>query len=153
MSKDYRQVRKCLTGQNLLWTSQRQVILQAILESSGHFDAEGLYRNLREKGERVSRATVYRLLPLLRGCGLIHEVFLSEGRTKYERTARYHDHMVCIACGKVIEFADSSLKRVRENVSKRYGFKLVEYGTGIKGICRECQRSRRGERLLNGNRT
>ena len=153
MSKAYQQLRKCLTGQNLLWTAQRQVILQAILESSGHFDAEGLYRNLREKGERVSRATVYRLLPLLQGCGLIREVFRSGGRAKYERTARHHDHMVCVVCDKVIEFTDSSLKRVRENVSKRYGFKLVEYGTGIKGICRECQRSRRGERLLNGNRT
>jgi len=153
MSKAYQQLRKCLAGRNLLWTSQRQVILQAILETRGHFDAESLYRNLREKGERVSRATVYRLLPHLQGCGLIREVFRSGGRAKYERTARHHDHMVCIACGKVIEFTDPSLKKAREKISKRYGFKVVEYGTGIKGICRECQRGRRGERFLNGNRT
>ena len=153
MGKVYRQVQKCLAGRNLVWTSQRQIILQGILETKGHFDADGLYGRLREKGEQVSRATVYRLLPHLQGCGLIREVFRSGGRAKYEHTARHHDHMVCVICGKVIEVTDPGLKKVRERVAKRYGFKPVEFGTGIKGICRECQRGGRGERLSSGNRT
>jgi len=131
---------------NLQWTSQRELVLQEILETPAHFDADALLARLRERGHAVSRATVYRTLPHLQACGLIREVLRCQGRAQYERTATHHDHMVCVRCGKIIEFRDDRIEKLQENLCRKHGFKPLDHRLGIRGICNECQQ--RAERNL-----
>jgi Fur family ferric uptake transcriptional regulator len=94
----------------------------------------------------VSRATIYRTLPLLDRCGLIQEVFRVGGRTQYEVKSEHHDHMLCIRCGRVIEFAEQDIEELQRAVCTRHGFKAVEHRMSIRGICRQCQRRPKGRR-------
>ena len=137
-----------LRQKNLQWTSQRELLLQEVLRTSAHFDADQLVEGLRESGHAVSRATVYRTLPHLQECGLIREVFRCQGRAQYERTATHHDHMLCVRCGKIIEFKDDRIERLQEVLCRKHGFKPLEHRLGIRGICNECRQ--RAERSIDG---
>ena len=153
MGRTSKQLHKYMLGHNLRWTPQREIILQGVLETNNHFEAEALYHRLRRQGKGVSRATVYRMLPLLQKSGLIREAFRCGSRARYERVARRHDHIVCVLCGKTIEFADRTLQRLREKAAKRHGFKLVEHSVSIRGICKDCDHASRNRKRSYGNET
>jgi len=78
----------------------------------GHFEAEELAYRLRKKGNRISKATVYRTSPLLVRAGLIKEVIHGERHQHYEDSL--HDHLICLKCGKIVEFKEKVLNRNRE---------------------------------------
>ncbi len=96
---------------------------------------------MRVLAGRASKATVYRCLGLLVGKGIVRRVRLAEeGGWKYERVAAgdHHDHIVCLGCGKVIEFRNDEIERLQEEVCRRYGFKAAGHRMRIAGYCREC---------------
>ncbi|GAG53227.1 unnamed protein product, partial [marine sediment metagenome] len=95
-----------LAQKGLKFTPARRTILKGAFSSHKHFDTDTLYEKLRAKGENISRATIYRTLPLLAESGLVKETLRCQGKVSYEHIFghEHHDHMVCIKCGKVIEF-------------------------------------------------
>jgi Fur family ferric uptake transcriptional regulator len=132
--------RNYLKKKGLKFTPEREVILKEIFSLHKHFDVDELYLRVHRKNRRLSRATIYRTLPLLVESGLIVETFRCLGRSSYEHIFGHphHDHMICIKCGKVIEFSSEKIKRLQEEICKKYGFKSVEYRLGIKGYCKKC---------------
>lgn len=125
-------------------TPERQIILRAVLSMNSHFNADELYYSLKRKGESISRATVYRTLPLFQQSGLIRETIRSEGKTSYENALGYehHDHMVCIRCGKLIEFKVDEIERLQDELCRRYNFSPVDHCLGIRGYCATCQKQK-----------
>ena len=121
-------------------TKERSVILQKTLSFKGHFDPESLYLGIKSTGMKASRASVYRTLNLLCECGIIGRVRESEHGTIYEQTFGHghHDHMLCLRCGKVIEFYSEALERLQENVCKKQEFKGASHTLEIRGYCRKC---------------
>src|SRR5512139_1709538 len=104
-------VEKLLRGycrqKRLKYTPERKKILEAVCAIDNHFEADDLYLKLREVGgRRISRATVYRTLPLLEESGLIRRVILVDKHTYYEHVYDHlhHEHLICRKCGKIIEF-------------------------------------------------
>ena len=132
-------LREFLHGKQVQSTSQRRTILAEVLSSQGHFDAELLLDRLRSKGHRVSRATVYRTLNRLQEWDLVREVFRADGRAQYEHASGHHDHMLCVRCGKVIEFADETIESLQDEVCRKHGFKALKHRMAIHGICSECR--------------
>ena len=63
-----------LEKKNLRITDQRRVIIDTVFSTEEHFTAEQLLEWAREKDRSVSRATVYRTLPLLTESDLVHEM-------------------------------------------------------------------------------
>ena len=125
-------------------TAERRQLLEEVLLQRKHFDADGLYETLKKKGIRVSRDTVFRTMPLLLECGVLQKS-VGDGRREYfERTAAkgHHDHMVCIDCGKVIEWASDALEKLQERICAEHGFALVFHDHRLFGHCRECQKRR-----------
>ena len=135
--------RDYLKSKGLKFTPERQVILKGVFSLHRHFDAEELYEGLRKQGGHLSRATIYRTIPLLVESGLIKETLRCQGRVSYEHIFGHghHDHMVCMKCGRVIEFREERIERLQEVICKKYGFRSVEHRLGIKGYCRACYRS------------
>ncbi|MCD6413544.1 MAG: transcriptional repressor [Elusimicrobia bacterium] len=131
-----------LKGRGLKFTPERKAVLREVFSLHRHFDAETLYQELYRKKVRISRASVYRTLPLLVKSGLIAETLRCQGKTSYEHIYGHghHDHMLCIGCGKVIEFRSEKIEKLQNEICRRHGFKPVEHRLGIKGYCRECQR-------------
>jgi Fur family ferric uptake transcriptional regulator len=133
--------RSYLKEKGLTFTIARRAILRGIVESSGHFDADELHDQLRKKGERLSAATIYRTLPLFVKSGIIKETLRSRGRARYEHAwgHEHHDHLECVACGKIIEFKDDELETLQDKVCRKHGFTPVEHRLGIRGYCTSCR--------------
>lgn len=131
---------KLLTSKKLKFTSERKQILEEVLRLKEHFDADGLYAIVKDSGMRISRDTVYRTIPLLLECGVIQKS-VGDGRREYfERTGvkGHHDHMVCINCGRVIEFRSESIEEIQEKVCKDHGFSLLFHDHRLFGRCKSC---------------
>lgn len=138
---DYRvKFRDYLESKGLKSTPERIAILEAVFSLHEHFDVDQLYERLRRRGVHLSRATIYRALPLLVESDLVRETFRCQDRASYEYIFghEHHDHMLCIKCGKIIEFKEERIEQLQDEVCERYGFKPVEHRLGIKGYCKEC---------------
>jgi Fur family ferric uptake transcriptional regulator len=130
-------------GQRL--TREREAILGKILSYHGHFEPESLYLKIKKSGLKASRASVYRTLNLLHECGLIEIVRKTDHGTVYEHTFGHdhHDHMLCVRCGKIIEFYYEDLEKLQEKLCKKKGFQGTSHSLEIRGYCKECQKKRK----------
>ncbi len=130
-----------LKGQGLKWTRSRQEVLEQALALEGHFEAEELAFHLREKGSRVSKATVYRTLPLLVRSGFLKEAIHGEKHQHYEHVHRAgrHDHLVCVKCGRIEEFEDGGLRKIEEKVCREHRFFPQKVVVEIFGTCAKCR--------------
>ena len=126
-------------------TPQRKAIVEELLDTSGHFSTDGLHRRLVEKGMDVSRSTVYRTVSVLQENGLISEVFRSHGCAHYERATGHHDHLLCVKCGKVMEFREERIEKLQRRVCRQFDFEAVDHQLRITGICRECRQDKSGK--------
>ena len=122
-------------------TRERTALFDEIFSTHRHFDAEDLVIRMRDRGTKVSRATIYRTLELLHGCGLVGRVRLNEEKYRYERLRKgeHHDHLVCSSCGKVIEFVDAAIEKRQEAVCKEYEFLATSHSHQISGVCSGCR--------------
>lgn len=106
----------------------------------GHFEPEELLLRLRKKGLTVSRASIYRTLPLLVESGVIEEAIYKDRKTRYERCTEkeHHDHLICTSCGSIIEFVSRPIEALQEEVCRRHGFHAYSHTLEIRGLCQEC---------------
>jgi Fur family ferric uptake transcriptional regulator len=132
-----------LRKKGLKVTRERTALFDEIFSTHRHFDAEDLVIRMRDRGTKVSRATIYRTLELLHGCGLVGRVRLNEEKYRYERLRKgeHHDHLVCSSCGKVIEFVDAAIEKRQETVCKEYEFLATSHSHQISGICSSCRKA------------
>lgn len=127
-------------------TLPRMKILE-ILEKDHdkHLSAEDIYRLLLDDNQEIGLATVYRVLTQFEAAGLIKRHHFESGQAVFEvDTGDHHDHLVCIKCGKVIEFMDDIIEERQESVAKAHNFELKEHSMILYGICSDevCKTSR-----------
>ena len=132
-------------------TPERKVVLQEMLKSPGHLEAEELIFNLRRKRRHASRATVYRTLELLVDSGMVRKVDLGHGHSHFEMVADHphHEHMVCLGCGKVLEFSDRAMEEALGKLCQKSGFDQVSHMFQVFGYCEKCKRLKRREAREN----
>lgn len=129
-----------LKRQSLKMTRERRLILREILSSDSHLEAEDLLINFRKRGERVSRATIYRTFDLLLKAGLIVKSDFGQSHYHYERRfgRSHHDHLICSNCGTVIEFNDPALEELQKKVCDKHKFSMTNHTLQIFGFCSKC---------------
>jgi len=131
---------KYLASEQLKLTPQREAILENIVATHGHFDADDVFFALRKQGKRISKATVYRTLELLTAAGMIREVDIGKGHRAFEHIfgRSHHDHLVCTMCGKVVEFDDPLINELQDRVCRRFSFRPESHSLRIRGRCASC---------------
>lgn len=136
--------RRYLEERGLKVTPQRLAVLREALATEGHFEADQLHHRLRLAGHRVSKATVYRTLELLVSSGVLRQVSLGERHAHYEHALghRHHDHLICIDCGRIIEFTSPELERMQEEICRQHHFRPLGHWMRIVGRCRRCARKK-----------
>ena len=128
-----------LKGQRI--TSQRKLLLELLQQSEGHLDAEELYRLAKEREPRISLSTVYRNLSLFKKLGLIQERHFAEEHHHYEtKGKKEHHHMICLGCGKVIEFESPLIHKLKTEMSRQAGFKITGSEVYLEGYCERCRK-------------
>jgi Fur family ferric uptake transcriptional regulator len=133
--------RSYLSAHNLKMTRERRKVLEEIFDTTDHFGADELHLRFVNKRVAMSRATIYRALDHLVKSGLVRRVYLDQKKAFYEHVYGrvHHEHMICLSCSKVIEFADDPLERRQDKVCKDLGFKPLRHSLRIVGLCRDCQ--------------
>ena len=123
------------------FTPERRTILREIFSSHEHFTVETLFDKLKERGERISLATIYRLIPLLEESGMIRRAMSCEGHVTYEHLFGHkpHHHLICVKCGKIVEFREEKIETLLNLVCGKYEFSPFEYRLGVRGICSACR--------------
>jgi Fur family transcriptional regulator, ferric uptake regulator len=118
-------------------TLPRVKILE-LLEGSAqrHVSAEDVYKMLLDKGEEIGLATVYRVLTQFEAAGLVTRHNFEGGHAVFELDrGGHHDHLVCVVCGKVEEFVDSTIEKRQREIAKEHGFEMVDHSLIIYGHC------------------
>jgi Fur family transcriptional regulator, ferric uptake regulator len=118
-------------------TSERFKVLETVLNTVGHFNADELYATMVMNRLRISRATVYSTLELLEKAGLIVKHNFRGERSYYEVgfDEPHHDHLICVKCGHITEFVHAPLLGIRKQIAEKAGLKVVEHSFQIFAEC------------------
>jgi Fur family ferric uptake transcriptional regulator len=124
-------------------TSQRALILEIIQQGKGHLDADEIYRRARAVQPRLSLSTVYRTLRAFKEPGLIEELHFDDSHHLYEmKSTRKHHHLVCLGCGKVIEFQYPLARYLKRSVPEIKDFEIVDAELRLSGYCSQCRQKK-----------
>ncbi len=140
-----REFTKFLKRKNMKITQSRLKLIDLIAQYGKHFEVEELVNWIASQGDKgVSRSTIYRTIKLLQEFGVIKEVIKQNNRTIYEFVAgkAHHDHLVCMECGKIIEFVNEDIEKLQDEVCERYNFLPTHHRLEIFGICADCRSSK-----------
>ena len=136
--------RKALDVTGLRVTSQRALILEIIRHGQGHLDADEIYRQARIKQPRLSLSTVYRTLQVLKKLGLVEELHFDETHHHYEvKPSSEHHHLVCLGCGKVVEFKCPLSPKMKEDIARKKGFEITGVEIRMTGYCSKCRQNKK----------
>ncbi len=127
-----------LGGRGLRLTAQRRVIVDVVFSTDQHFTAEQLLDWSRRRDRSVSRATVYRTLPLLTASGLVREMDFGKDCKVYDpnyASHPNHSHIICQDCEKIVEFESEKIARLENEISLQLGFSVAGQRLQIMGSC------------------
>ncbi len=128
-----------LEDHSLKHTKQREAILEVFLEVEGHITGDDLHRRVQQRHPGIGYTTVYRTMKLLCDAGLASERHFDDGVTRYEVEHEHHDHLVCVRCGKIVEFECSMIESAQDDIVERYGFRLLRHRHELYGHCPGCR--------------
>lgn len=125
-------------GQNRI-TPERFEVLDAALEYDGHFGADDLYILMKKQNSRVSRATVYKTLELLVQCDLLCKRNFGDNMTRYENSFKRqsHDHLICMDCGRIVEFVNPRVGELPREIADELGFAIQSYSFNVFARCKD----------------
>lgn len=122
-------------------TSPRRALAALIAGRAGHFTAEDLLRESRQRRLGLGRATIFRSLDVLANLGIIERLDLPSGGHAFVacETAHHH-HVVCSSCGRSTSVSDHGLERVAQAIAHETGYRVDTHRLELFGRCPECQR-------------
>ena len=119
-------------------TDQRKLIAEVMSSSNDHPDVDELHKRVSDIDKKISIATVYRTVKLFEESGILEKHDFKGGKARYEQSPdEHHDHLIDINSGEIIEFVNTDIEKLQNEVAKKLGYKLVDhklelYGSKIK---------------------
>jgi len=136
---EHRALARYLEEHGLKHTKQREAILEVFLGAKGHVTSEEIYQAVREQYPHIGFTTVYRTLKLLCDAGVANERHFDDGVARYEIEHEHHDHLVCLKCGKIVEFECAMIEATQDEIAARYGFRVLRHRHELYGHCAGCR--------------
>ncbi|MFT4289172.1 Fur family transcriptional regulator [Nocardioides sp.] len=123
-------------------TTRQFRTVAAELEASDTFrSAQDIHESLRQQGETVGLATVYRALQSLVAAGDADTVKTHAGEAVYRRCSEtHHHHLVCRSCGRTVEIVGPSVEKWAGQLAAEHGFADVSHTVELFGLCPDCQK-------------
>lgn len=142
-----------LRDEGLRATTQRRVILEALLAQPDHITAEGLTEVVKQRYPEVHLATVYRTLEVLESVGALYRLSMGHGPTQWHLTERTHQHLICDCCGDVEEISNAGFARLSVTLAKDHQFRADMRHVAIRGTCARCAETTAGSAASAGGHT
>ena len=127
-----------LSDKNLRLTNQRRAILDAVLKRDDHYTAEELLTHARAIDDSVSRATVYRTLPILIDCDILREIDIGKDYKYYatnKKEANFQAQIICKDCDKIFEIDAPFMDWYSQTAADRLGLEVETQRLQISAIC------------------
>jgi Fur family ferric uptake transcriptional regulator len=134
--------RRYLRQQGLPVTQQREVVADVVFTSPGHLSVEDIEAKLKERGERIGKATIYRTMEILVRSGLVEDHDFGDGFKRYEHLFGHQpvrEHLICRHCRTVTEVQSPAIERLQDDLARQHGFLADRHRLEIHGLCAECQ--------------
>ena len=132
-----------LRHKKLRVTAQRRAIIDSAFDTEEHFTAQQLLQWSRRRDNSVSRATVYRTLPLLTESGLVREMDFGGDHKYYDPNYAdhpNHSHIICEECNAIVEFDSARIKKLEGEMCRKLGFSLKTHQLQITASCEQFKR-------------
>lgn len=120
-------------------TRQQSAVIDALGATEDFTSAQDLHARLREAGDKVGLATVYRTLSTLADSGDVDVLRTGEGESVYRKCSTgHHHHLVCRSCGRTVEIEGPTVEQWTDAVAADHGFTDVAHTLEIFGTCQSC---------------
>jgi Fur family ferric uptake transcriptional regulator len=132
--------RQILKERGFKSTRQRDDIVRVFMESGSHLTVDELYQRVRQRNPRIGYATVYRTLRLLAQSGWASSRQFGDRTARFEHQTegQHHDHLICLACGKIVEFQSERIEELQSHIARKKGFQIFEHKLELYGRCSDC---------------
>ena len=121
-------------------TPQRKLVLNILIQAGGHLDANDIFERGRRQDQDLSLSTVYRTLTVLKETGVVRELHLDGEHHHYEWDGEdEHSHLVCLACGRVIEVDSRAFAEAALAAGATHGFEIASAHVELTGYCAACR--------------
>lgn len=135
----HKQLNVAISNRQHKLTRQRRLVLETLQQSREHLDASELYQLVKTRDPKISLATVYRTLALLKEMGLVSEQHLGEEHGHFEMLPQTpHYHFTCQHCGRVIEFELPDLAEALQRIADQQGLYIQSVQLALDGLCDSC---------------
>jgi Fur family ferric uptake transcriptional regulator len=121
-------------------TRQRRAITEALADASDFQSAQDIHDSLRQAGDKVGLATVYRTLQAMAEAGEVDVLQGAGGESVYRRcSTHHHHHLVCRSCGRTVEVTGPAVEKWADGVASEHDFAEVSHSLELFGICADCR--------------
>ena len=120
------------------------IIIDVVFNTEEHFTADQLLEWSRAKDASISRATVYRTLPLLTESGLVHEMDFGKDQKYYDPNYAdhpNHHHIICEDCDRIVEFESEKIEKLEDEIAHKLGFALRSQNLRITANCESLKKT------------
>jgi Fur family transcriptional regulator, ferric uptake regulator len=134
-----------LKTNNLKSSKRRDFIFEFIIQKKGHFTIDDIYPKLLVLDPDIGIATIYRTIRLLVDSGILIEQTFGEKKGYFElinHQLSNHGHLICLKCGKIVEFDNELFENHQKTLKKNHGFKIHSLKLEAYGLCKKCAESR-----------
>lgn len=131
-----------LKKNGMLYSKQREQILDIFLKTEKHPAITDLYDLVRKKNPKIGLATLYRTMEIICDAGLARKLDFGDGTKHYEHKYKHkhHHHLVCVKCGKIVEITSGKIEEIQRQLAKKHDFTITRTTMRLFGICKTCKR-------------
>jgi Fur family ferric uptake transcriptional regulator len=126
-------------GTKLRRSHPRILIYQELAEANTPLSPQEIYQSLFKKGKRVGLTSIYRFTEIFESMGMVFKIH-NGSTVKYKlcELEGHHHHIVCRACGNVVELNFCDISELSKKVSESTGYQVIDHQLNFFGICKDC---------------
>ena len=140
VQKEIQSLKANLTKKGMKWTNQRMELATWVFNNHNHFTVDDIVSSFKRNNKPMPVATAYRFIQSLLDLQLVVEHNIGESSKYYEHVLghSHHDHIVCTACSRIVEFTDEKIEALQESIARKHGFQLQKHTMILYGLCPDC---------------
>lgn len=115
-------------------TKQRKLVYD-IIQQNPHITAEEVFLLAKEIMPNIAMGTVYRNLGIMAEQGEILRIAIPEAPDRYDKTVKYHNHAICVGCGKMIDVPEIGINNI---LKSKFNKQIISYNLQVYYRCEDC---------------